>query len=232
MFMNIDSNYKDLFCCFRLVFTTVFQIFWVPEITIHQNFLVGKQPERGISSVWRDTQRHRTRFLTCKCKFMSIVLMAARSSPAPQPPPAGRAGASYRVRGVGTEQHPQAPAAQSRGSPCPSLRSQLDAEKSQSCSCCSVYLAQAVSLSVPQVPSAKTGTTKWLQLLKEFWEVLVKRLGLGVRANRILHCKLPSAFGTWKQLALNSRELKRYTTLTSKDLWMNFTMVGCTQWMS
>lgn len=33
MFINIDSSYKDVFCCFCLIFTTVFQFFWIPDIT-------------------------------------------------------------------------------------------------------------------------------------------------------------------------------------------------------
>lgn len=41
-----------------------FRFFWVPASTIDQSFLVGEPQGRGTSSVWRDTQRHRTRFLT------------------------------------------------------------------------------------------------------------------------------------------------------------------------
>lgn len=48
MFINIDSSYKDVFCCFCLIFTTVFQFFL--DTRHYQNFLV-EQLERGIGSV-------------------------------------------------------------------------------------------------------------------------------------------------------------------------------------
>lgn len=175
MFMNIDSSYKDLFCCFCLIFTTVFQIFWVPASSIDQSFLVGEPQGRGTSSVWLDTQRHRTCFLTRKRKFTSIVLTAARSSPAPQCPSVGRAGASYHVQGVGAERHPRAPAAPSRGSPPPFPSFSAWRWKIPELFLLLCWAGASCEPSRPPgFPSAKMGTTKWLQPLKEFWELLTR----------------------------------------------------------
>lgn len=83
----------------------------------------------------------------------------------------------------------------------------------------------------PRVPSCKKTLQSGYKLFKEFWELLLKSWVLSVRAERILQCKFPSVFSTGKQLALlpgetNSRGVKLDNTLTSKGLWMNFSMVG------
>lgn len=77
MFMNTDSSYKNLFRYFCLIFTIVFQIFWVPEVTIPQNFFVGEPWQRGISSAWCDTQNHSTPVLSGTCEFQQPRVEAA-----------------------------------------------------------------------------------------------------------------------------------------------------------
>lgn len=65
----------------------------------------------------------------------------------------------------------------------------------------------------PRVPNCKKRLQSDYKLFKEFWELLLKSWVLSVRVERILQCKFPSAFSTWKQLAplpgeTNSRQVK------------------------
>lgn len=85
MFMNTNSIYRNLFHCFCLIFTTMFQIFLVPEITTPQNFLVGEPWQRGISSAWCDTQSHRTPMLSGTCAFQQPRAEAAWGLPCSSP---------------------------------------------------------------------------------------------------------------------------------------------------
>lgn len=147
MFMNIDSSYKDLFCCFCLIFTTAFQIFWVPASTIDQSFLVGEPQGRG-SLTWYTKTQPISWHVSVSSQALSsrqLDLVQRRSAlPLGELVPATMC-KGWGLSGTHELQQPQAEEAHR-----PSLRSRLDVEKSQSCSCCSVELGQAASLPVPQ----------------------------------------------------------------------------------
>lgn len=157
MFMNIDSSYKGLVCCFCLISTTVFQILWVPEITIPHNS-VAELRERGISSACCDTARHRTPFLTHKPKFTSLVLMAAGWSPA----------RLSTLWGTHELREPAAlPASSAWHWKIPKLLLLL---------CWAGVSCEPFP--APGSPSAKPRTPKHLQLLKDFWELLADECSL------------------------------------------------------